>query len=409
MHLERTALPELPCLASVELQTLFLLRRSTIYVKMALFFPVFGPAPNHGESIGARTPYLMVGFLILTTYSVVWRFAVEGLILGRLYGIQSPHFNDLYQPTGPIIAGVALVLLTTISKVMWVGAWAYALLITHCTQRHHNPVTSLKRVMASDSEERKAVEDGHPASNIRFRRCGRDFCLDRKPYGDRVYHCSKTDCHYPIYDHYCHWLWVAVYLDTMKPYLCLIFWIAVDGIVCMAASIAAATLARTGLGLLHWIVAVCSGLQAIYMAVIVGITQFKWLAFRNVVPAELKERFNDWTMVRTVDTTHGKRVQFVTLFRTQEDKDLKWNFNPWYLSPSENFRQCLGESAWTWPFFWIQSRRVRQYGKSPTMESDLPLGPLWRRFEREAFDTDCTWTDYLPMPPIARSSGVELA
>ncbi|OIW30962.1 hypothetical protein CONLIGDRAFT_700622 [Coniochaeta ligniaria NRRL 30616] len=79
-----------------------------------------------------------------------------------------------------------------------------------------------------------------------------------EPYGDRVYHCTKLCRHFPLYDHYCHYLWMVVYLDTIKPYFCTVFWLALDGVVCMSVSFAAARMSRTGLGQLHGIVGVLS-------------------------------------------------------------------------------------------------------------------------------------------------------
>ncbi|OIW23226.1 hypothetical protein CONLIGDRAFT_693783 [Coniochaeta ligniaria NRRL 30616] len=376
-------------------------------------FPVFGPAPQAGEAIGSRIPYLMVGFFLLTTYSVAYDFAVVTLILGQSW--HGKHFDDLSNNTVRLVMGIVLLAVTVVSKVFWVGAWAYGLYITHWSRRHVNPTTTLKRVMQSDPAERVAIEHGQPASNARFKRCRRPDCTDRKPYGDRVYHCTKLGRHYPLYDHYCHYLWVVVYLDTIKTYFCTIFWLGLDGILCMSASFAAVGMSRSGLGQLHSIIGVFSGILAVYITVQAGWSQFKWLAFRNVVGFEWS--IPQWTMVRTIDTPGGKHVQFVTIARSEDDKRLGRNWNPWSLSLGENFRQALGERVWTWPLFWVQPRRVRQYGKSPTMESDLPLGPLWRRFEREPFESEATWTEFLPLPPIAaavrrgiaRSSGIELA
>jgi hypothetical protein len=121
-------------------------------------------------------------------------------------------------------------------------------------------------------------------------------------------------------------------------------------------------------------------------------------------------------MARIVQTSRSDRVQFVCLTRSQEDKDAETNFHPWSLSRAENFRQLFGERIWTWPLFWIKPRRVRQYGQWPGAASDLPLGPFWRRWEREPFECEAWHIDFLPMPQLVRSarrgearpSGVEL-
>ena len=56
---------------------------------------------------------------------------------------------------------------------------------------------------------------GQPVENARFRAY---MCDSTVGYGDRTYHCSMLNRHLPIYDHYCHWLWMTAYLDTCKPY-----------------------------------------------------------------------------------------------------------------------------------------------------------------------------------------------
>jgi hypothetical protein len=179
---------------------------------------------------------------------------------------------------------------------------------------------------------------------------------------------------------------VVVYLDTYKPYLCLILWIVVDGILCMVASIMAATLAGSGLKLLRIIVAVFSGMLAIFLAAVVAVPQFKFLAIKNCSSPE--RHVKQWTLVQTKDTNRGTMIQFVTLHRSADDMAKGENYTPWSLSPSENFHQCMGERWYMWPFFFWQPRRVKLYGRWPGGQSDLPLGELWRRFEREPFESD---------------------
>lgn len=44
--------------------------------------PVFGPAPRPGEAIGARSLWLLLAFLIITTYSVVFEYALSLVAIG---------------------------------------------------------------------------------------------------------------------------------------------------------------------------------------------------------------------------------------------------------------------------------------------------------------------------------------
>lgn len=376
--------------------------------------PVFGPAPRRGEAIGARIPWLLLAFLIITTYSVVYEYAFT-LFIGP--GPREQISNVAVDLVASRVFGFLVLVFSLFAKLSWSGAWIFMIWRTHFA-RYRSPVVPPKRIMQSDPGELvRVVRLGNPASNARFRRCNKPGCDNSVGYGDRTYHCTKLDRHYPLYDHYCYWLWVAVYLDTYKPYLCLCFWIVVDGIVCLVVSVYAATRARSGLAALHTVVAIFSGIIALWLASSVGYSQFRDLAFRNMSHPE--SHTSSWHMVRTIDSSRGQSVQFVTLSRTDEDREKGTNWTPWSLSPWENFRQCMGERAWTWPFFWMQPKRVKLYGRWPGGQSDLPLGELWRRFEREPFESDANWTDYQPMPAIAgqhrdrraiaRSSGFEAA
>lgn len=362
--------------------------------------------------MGARVPYLLLGFLILTTYSVVFEYALKMSIIG------GAHMADIFDLEYSLVAarvfGFLVLVVSLFAKFSWCGAWFYMLWRTHLA-RYRSPVTSPKRIMQSDGGQMtRIVQFGRGPDNARFRRCGRTGCNNAVGYGDRTYHCTKFDRHYAIYDHYCHWLWVVVYLDTYKPYLSLCFWITVDGLVCAMASFHATTRADTGLAMMHTIVGILSCFLALFLSVNVGYRQFRDLAFRNISAPEW--HMGQWTMVRTIDTSRGKSIQFVTLQRTAEDEEKGVNWTPWSLTPWENFRQCMGERAWTWPFFWLQPKRVKLYGRWPGGQADLPLGELWRRFEREPFESEATWTEYLPMPGIvgdrrttARSSGFQAA
>jgi hypothetical protein len=252
------------------------------------FLPVFGPAPGPGQHVGARMPYLLVGFFVLTMYSVIWEYAVQALIVGRRH---SRVFDETVSRDSHPLAGVILFVFTVPAKLLWLSSWLYALWVTHWPCRYTPPITRPKRVMHSDRSEMLTVTQSGVASNARFRRCRMTGCNDTTPYGDRVYHCSKMDRHYPVYDHYCHWLWVAVYLDTMKAYMCHMAWIFYDAIVTFVVSVCAATMARKGLMYVHIGAAILSTFLAVYLSLATGCIQLEMLCFRNVVTGE--RRMND--------------------------------------------------------------------------------------------------------------------
>lgn len=98
-------------------------------------------------------------------------------------------------------------------------------------------------------------------------------------------------------------------METYEPYLCLCFWIVVDGIICLAASVYAATKAMSGLATLHTVVAVFSGIIALWLASSVGYTQFRDLAFRNI--SGPKRYSSSGHLVRIIDLSRGQSIQFV--------------------------------------------------------------------------------------------------
>jgi hypothetical protein len=58
--------------------------------------------------------------------------------------------------------------------------------------------------------------------------------------GEAWLYCRKTNHHLPVYDHYCFWLWVEVYLDTIKPYLLFHVWLVLLGDFVIPIELAAA-------------------------------------------------------------------------------------------------------------------------------------------------------------------------
>lgn len=112
-----------------------------------------------------------------------------------------------------------------------------------------------------------------------------------RPLADRVYHCSyvakKCDkdgqlrgIHIPVYDHYCHWIGVIVYLDTVKPYLLTTSFLFMDAMIVFSCSIVDWFLFQYAV--LPAPVMVLTAIIVVWLASQNAWLQFKRLAMRNI-------------------------------------------------------------------------------------------------------------------------------
>lgn len=156
--------------------------------------------------------------------------------------------------------------------------------------------------MQADLSTRGLLSNRPTDRSGRPRFCGHGRgCVDPdRPLPDRVYHCSKFaerckedaglprgGVHLPVYDHYCGWLMVCVYLDTIKPYLLLMVFLLLDAIVVFSCSIAALSLPNQTDSVLHgpmMVVAVIIVLLLTYYNVHV---MSMALAMRNITIPEM--------------------------------------------------------------------------------------------------------------------------
>jgi hypothetical protein len=131
--------------------------------------PLFGPALRLGEQLAANIPFLLIGFFILSMYSVIWEFAVQVLILGQ---VRYSHRigTDTYEAPGHRVLGWVLLILGLFTKFSWLLAWLWMLWTTHLSRsRHRGPVSSPKREMHSDASEKTRLQHfRQPASNPNF-------------------------------------------------------------------------------------------------------------------------------------------------------------------------------------------------------------------------------------------------
>lgn len=123
-----------------------------------------------------------------------------------------------------------------------------------------------------------------------------DACFDSgRPLADRDYHCSyigrKCDkdgrvrgIHLPVYDHYCHWIGVVVYLDTIKPYLLTISFLFLDAMCVFSCSVA--LLIQFLWAPILAAMMVLSAILVVWLALYNMWKQIKYLAMHNITYPE---------------------------------------------------------------------------------------------------------------------------
>lgn len=204
--------------------------------------------------------------------------------------------------------------------------------------------------------------------------CGRGRgCVDPdRPLADRVYHCSKfgekcerdagrsrRGVHLPVYDHYCGWLRVCVYLDTIKPYLLLMVFLLLDAVIVFSCSIAAMSLPGQEDILVHAPMMVVAGIIAGWLSWHNVRIKFWHLAMRNITIPE-RSKLNDH---------RGGSIMFA--IRHNPTGDLffeRYRGNPWDLG-WRNLYQVFGGWDCLLPF--RQPPRCVGYGRNDRSDFEM--------------------------------------
>ncbi|KAK2779020.1 dhhc zinc finger domain-containing protein [Colletotrichum kahawae] len=188
---------------------------------------------------------------------------------------------------------------------------------------------------------------------------------------DRMYHgmteSGKDLGCLPVFDHYCWWLWVAVSMPTTKSYLIFMPWLI--------------AFHSVSIGILAWPLAIWQWQANAWLYVFV-VACFPCMLVL-VLAAPIRAQ---WRRLGCMDSPgkeytlymKGRRTPAFPMYVKRSDgtyAHVVMSYNPWDQGTVLNLRSVLGDSVWTWPFWFVAPRRVREYG---TGEEDLPLSSRFR-------------------------------
>ncbi|KAI1324726.1 hypothetical protein F5Y16DRAFT_423607 [Xylariaceae sp. FL0255] len=232
------------------------------------------------------------------------------------------------ESTKQLNGAVILLIVSAIFKLYWFVAWLQCLVLTWCwrmlpVQASKNSIQQVSSEVASDLRSIPEIRfDERRKMRSCRKRCGE--------IGDRVYHCSRLRQCLPLYNHYCPWFKVAIYLPTIKPYCHACLWLVLDGLYVLIMSFIALGLGKRDHG----------------------------EYFRKVIPPALISGFLVLIVAyRTVAT------YFDLIVRRNACLRLKAFDDPWDLGFRANWHQIFGESVFQWLVPFWNPGRVSLYGK----------------------------------------------
>lgn len=207
------------------------------------------------------------------------------------------------------------------------------------------------------------------------------MCILLTQIDSKMYHCEELGKCLPVFNHFCGVLNVPVYLETVKPYLCFLFLLCLDGLIVVGSCIwtwsdkQLRSTAVEGTLLFLVIVNFChAGLMLAYVGTA--------MAFHNTVNNERGRdgQFRGTYMAAQEDVpggvvvrvrckpalSFGRFISFVT------DSNISKGLanNPWDLGKWNNFCSLMGNPL-SWLVWWRIPPQVRRYGRN--ILSDLPL------------------------------------
>ncbi|KAI0601094.1 hypothetical protein F4775DRAFT_479397 [Biscogniauxia sp. FL1348] len=316
-------------------------------------YPVPDPAPDTNEDEGDSCWRLFLGLgpIWLVLYLTMAIYSIDyGYLWTILLAPQETNFGFGFHDDTNLAIGVSLLVISAILKTTWVGAWVQCLVITwFCDLKWKPKFPFGKSIMQVDERLLNYVEHGSAPyhDDRRLHRCpkGCDFDLT-----DRVYHCTAHGRCLPVYDHYCKYLRVIIYLRTMKPYLYVLIFLPLDGLFTVSLSIFALQSKHQLMVFQYVAVLILSAVMVTLIALGNTYHQIRWLALQNATYCE--RTYEPWNIAfkfRNVDGEWHLHPQ-------------KFYQNPWDLGPRQNLLQVFGDKWYQWLFFWWAPDRVYRYG-----------------------------------------------
>ncbi|ROW06646.1 hypothetical protein VPNG_06741 [Cytospora leucostoma] len=326
----------------------------------------------------------IICYLFVSSWAVCYKFAY-----GNLLHMGSGDFfldePSVFAKAGALTILVGLGLVRTELIVSWLAMQM---------RRPKHRLCGWKTVMQSDDYTRSGFYPDVPADrSFRLRFCKYVHtsrgCFDGdRPLADRVYHvthigkkCERDQkmrgVHLPLYDHYCHWIGAVVWLDTIKPYLLFLVFMALDALIVIASSIAAMALPARTSGLIYAPVVVLASLIVALLAFDNAWKRWKSLAFENITIQECKE----------VHASSGGFWFAIAMEGTGQDGEYSWFFrryggNPWDLGIRSNIHQAFG-GLLDCLLPWTQPPRVRRYADRSQV-SDFEMSEhFWKWVEEQ--------------------------
>ncbi|KAL8393853.1 hypothetical protein RB595_003562 [Gaeumannomyces hyphopodioides] len=337
--------------------------------------------------------YLM--YLAATAWAIGYRFAWLTMVsppeLRKFFG---PRDNEKKK-----WAGIAILVMLGCLHLYTLGTWATAIVRGNWPDRRRprlDRVPRNKRIMQSSRRWKEeagmlvgpwalAYLDESLGGLDRPRFCDRDHCPSPElRLGDRMY-CTGAafwiSGHLPLYDHFCHWTFIPIWLDSIKAYLLLLASMVIDAAFCFCCCLVSFTLQGSRDAIPLGVCALASGFLVLYHGWNSLCLQWKYIGVNNSVATEYSKYRHSHHFALVKSTPRGKQLQY-----------FNYDGNPWDLgSRTANLRAALGASFWEWPLFWRQPERVEKYGRGSS-ESDLPMSERFLAVVRHLQGEETTTT-----------------
>ncbi|RYP90475.1 hypothetical protein DL770_003386 [Monosporascus sp. CRB-9-2] len=320
----------------------------------------------------------------LSTYTLSYEYAWRRLMDDSSIESSVGLYNGSNHSTGLLI-----IVLSALLKLAWISCRPPCLYYTWWKDRNWTSGSTTKLIMQANRNygtSHSAPRDS--AGNLTVGVSGRPRTCPKchMRCGDRVYHDDQSNRCRPLFDHFCKFIRISVYLRTIKLYLYMLIFLPLDLIVTLAFASFATSQSTGRSALMFCVPIICASPVLIEVVLENAIAQWYLLAWKNQLHGEGRSV----TLVFKVRVRHQRTI----LHCKQYD-----NMNPWDLGYKENFKQALGETWLVRLCPWIPPARVRNYFKNPGRATDFI-------FREEVWNDQRSFINAPPPPPPPMFTGV---